>query len=558
MEAALEGPDRYLDLRLDLTNQAGASLLTAGGCWDQTFGQFLDPEERDARKSVVVQLQESQYEFVEWFAGWLADFREGRRGTENRETQVAMLGGDRRGGKTFIASAAVIAACVDVPISPGQKTSLISWVVCKSFRERFELEQWILTHVPSGWYRHRQAPEHEFLFHHGPVLRLLSADDPDALRQGRVDIAFVNEPQKMAGRAVANIILGASDLNGLVILACNPPRGGDSRGEWLFDVKEKIDDDLLAVAGGKKVDPIGIKYFHVDSKKNKSIDQIARHRAGRIVTVIDPSLSAGDVEGEWRRPQEKACWEFDKHRHLHLPPDIGLKDITHIVASEKGDYGKWSYVGGVDFDQRPFITAVIYKIFGDPDDPLFCAVDEFVGERRWTTAYWIETFSIWGAEDGRDYNPSSLLWIGDASSGFQGDYHDRDSDERTSFEVIEGHSVDGVHWTIIPPQDSRGKTGKARNPFVSERLDVYNDLLRRDKMLIDPAKCIYFAECNRRATTERQAARRKLKHNEWAHGIDAGTYPIYRLAPRPGTKTLPPGPGQLHAISFVPRGPRVL
>ncbi len=261
VEAALGGPDRWKDLRLDLTGPDGIPILTAGGRWGDTFKCFVDPAEQDAESAAVVQLQESQLEFISWFGEWLCDFREGIRGTAVRETQVAMLAGDRRGGKTFAGDAAVLAACIDVPIAPGQKTPLITWIVSKTFRERFELEQWILNRIPGEWYQHRQAPEHEFQFVHGPTLRLLSADDPDGLKQGRVDVCFINEPQKLQARAVANVILGASDLGGLTMFAANPPPAGSPRGEWMFDLKEALDDERVALAKGAKLEPFGVNTF---------------------------------------------------------------------------------------------------------------------------------------------------------------------------------------------------------------------------------------------------------------------------------------------------------
>src|SRR5690242_1370133 len=102
VEAALGGPSRWKDLRLDLTTPDGRAILVAGGRWDDTLKRFLDPNEQDAETSARIALQESQIEFVDWYARWLADFREGVRGTSARETQVAMLAGDRRGGKTFV------------------------------------------------------------------------------------------------------------------------------------------------------------------------------------------------------------------------------------------------------------------------------------------------------------------------------------------------------------------------------------------------------------------------------------------------------------------------
>lgn len=521
---ALGGPARWLDLRLDLLGLNGTPLVTAGGRWDKTYRRFGDDPGEAA--SVAIDLQESQIEFATWFGQWLGDFREGRRGGAAREVQLAMMAGDRRGGKTFVADAAILAACIDVPVAPGQDTPLIAWIVSKSFRERFELEQWILNRIPAEWYRHRQAPEHEFQFVHGPTLRLLSADDPDSLKQGRVDIAFINEPQKVQARAVANAILGSSDLGGLVILAANPPAGGNSRGEWLFDLKEAIDDERIAILKGSRAEPLGVRYFHVDSKKNKAIDQIARRRAGRIAAIIDPNLTAGDVEGEWRRPVDLAAWEFDKHRHLQAVPQLGAKDITAQVAGSHS-YGSWVVVAGVDFQNRPHIPAAFARVFGDPDDPTFWFVGEFIGERRHSEEQFLERFADYAEK--RGWTRKNLLWVGDASGSWQGSRHDFDGEERDSFAVWR---EDG--WEIVPSQEPRAnsKTGRGRNPEVADRLQLTNELLRRGRVFIDAAQCPWVAECFRKAETKREDGRRRLVGNKYAHGFDAATYLLWRLSPK--------------------------
>ena len=524
--AALEGPERFRDYALTIRAPSGDVLFVAGGRWDTHFKRYLDPEiEGDAHDFVKIVLVESQLEFFRWGVEWIAGWRDGYP----QEESLALLGGDRRGGKTFVLMTFGACVCVDVPLAPNGEPTQV-WVVAKSYTEKYELIEWMLNRIPggdSGFYHFVQSPHPEFQFKTGARLRILSADDPDSLKQGRCDLLLVNEPQLMQPRAVSNGILGTSDRGGLSVLACNPPKGGDSRGEFMFELKDAIDSEVFDLAKGKRVEPLGCKYFHFKSSDNAAINQAARKRAGRIAAIIDPNSAAGDVEGEWRRPSEFACWEFDKNKHLHVPPVLGLADCTATVASEKGEYGEWEFVAGIDFDKKPHIAAIIYKAFGDPDDPTFYAVDEFIGERRWTVRYWIETFAAWGLEPGRNYTPKTVLFVGDASSGFQGEDHDKESDERTSYEVIED-----AGWCIIPPQDHRGKTGRARNPFVDERLDVYNDQLRRGKLYIDPGKCPWFAECNRKATTLKITGRRKLKHDKWAHAIDAGTYPIYRLAPR--------------------------
>ncbi len=535
VEAALEGPDRYRDMRFDMARADDSLILAAGGRYDKTFGRFLDPAEvGDAEGRIVIVQQESQYEFIEWYAEWLCAFREGYP----RETQLAMLAGDRRGGKSFALLEAVLAACVDVPITRNG-TPLIAWLVAKTFRERFELEQWILNRIPDNWYHHQAAPEHQFHFVHGPTLRLLSADDPDGLKQGRADIVGVNEPQKMAARALANIIMGVSDLGGLTILAANPPSGADSRGEWLFDVKEAIDDERVALAQGKPIDSLGVRYFQVDSKKNKAIDQIARRRAGRLAALIDPSITAGDVEGSWKRPGDKACWEFDKHKHLHAVPQLGLlQNVTARVAKAAGLHGgDWLAVAGGDFQDKPHIVSTIWQAFGDPDAPIFWAIDELAGERRWTEEEYLDHFTDHFAERELVYTPKNLAWVLDASAFWQDASH---TTGRTSAGIFKDKG-----WpSVFPPQQPRSDKpdAKARNPFVDDQLQVFNELLRSDRLRIDPIRCPWLAECVREAVTKRDSGRRKIFQNKYAHALASALYAIWRLAGRKKPTKAGPAP----------------
>jgi len=500
-----------------------STLLFAGGVWDRIEHVFVrqTPDE-----VCCIDLEESQVEYTSWFAEFLRDFREGYP----RDISAALIAGDRRAGKTFDAYFCQWSALIDVPLLPSTGKPAIGWTISKTYKERDELDQLVATFLPEKWFDASRAPEHRYDLKNGSVLRNLSADDPDSLKQGVVDWLLYNEGQKMAARAVVNGLYGTADRAGLCMIACNKPTASDSRGEWLFDLREAINDEQVSRAKGAKVEPLGIKFFGFSSKDNTKIDQPARRRVGRLAAIIDPGQAeADDADAalDWKRPGDKALWEFEKHRHLQAQPQLGARDVTCEVVAERGEYGtKWTHVAGIDFDFRPHIVCVINRIFGSADDPTFHSVDEFAGEKLWTVKQWIEEFAAWG--EARGYTPETLLFIGDASSGWRRPEDPKLEDEdRNAFEVIQG-----AGWTIIPPQDHRGATGRARNPRVDERLDLANDHLRRDRWFIDPIRCPWLAECAREALTERKMARRRLVHNKHAHAIDASTYPIWRLAPR--------------------------
>lgn len=539
---ALLGDGALLDMRLDLTAPGGLdeALLVAGGCWDQTDQRFLDPiSEREATSAVTIPMQESQAPFVNWGASWLSDFREGRQDTEYSRIRLVLLDGARRGGKTFGGIGLVIATCVDVPIAR-DGTPLIAWIVCKSFRERFQLEKWITNRIPvtsqgrpnkKAWAKHLGAPTHEFHFVHGPILRLLSADRDDATKQGRVDIALIDEPQKMGAAAVANVVQGAGDLGGLVMLTANPP-GKNSRGAWMYDLMEAIEDRRIAAQQGRPMTPLAVKRFFVDASLNKAIEQQARTDAGEIVKIINPDQARGDVDASWEKPGEHATkgWSEAKHRVLHALPETNHRDFpdcTQTVLNERGIWGGWEVAAGADFQDKSWaIAGVLARCFGDPRDPIIWFCDEHydnTDERGYLDSF-SDRFAI-----SRGYTRERVLWIGDASGSWQNASH---SEGRTSFAIWRAN-----HWTIIPPQDPKAEDddledgeARARNPFVDDQLALWNELIRRDRVRIDPVRCEYLAECVAKAVTKRNRGRRGIVQNKWAHALSCALYLTWRIA----------------------------
>lgn len=535
---ALEGPARYQDLALALRRaKTGETLLWAGGLWDRLERRFVD----DATPTDVVSiyLEESQVEFTRWFERFLGDFREGYP----RDISLALVAGDRRGGKSFNVYFCQIAALIDVPKLASGLPS-VGWTVSKTYRERDELDQLILGYLPKEFYRHQRAPEHRFTFANGGVLRNLSADDPDSLKQGRVDWLLYNEPQKMMARGIVNGLYGTADQGGLCMMAANRPRAGDSRGEWLYDLKEAIDDEIKTQAEAHGRAPLGAVYFNFSSKQNTKIDQPARKRVGRLAGIIDPATAEADNDDavDWKRPGERACWEFDKRRHLRPAPQVGLVDCTREIL-QRHAWGDWDAAGGLDCQSKPHIPTAVLKCFGDPEKPLYCFVDEHVEVGRSLTE---EQFLDGFAEaHGDRYRKENLLWIIDNSSIWQGPKHDFDGGERPSGDVLEGYG-----WTVIGAQAPapNSKTGRGRNPRVDERLQLYNELLRQDRIWIDPKRCPWLIECHREALTKRDTGRRRLVGNLYAHMIDAATYPIWRLERRPSG--FRPGPGDVRIVKL--------
>jgi hypothetical protein len=281
------------------------TILWAGGRWDRLDLWFIDQEPETGR---IVLLEESQIEFARWFNTWLRDFREGLP----RDTSLVLAGGERRGGKTFDLQICTIAAAIDVP-------RCITWLVARSFRERDEIDQMLRDLIPSQWYRHRKAPEYRSEWVHGSVSRLQSAIDAESLKQGRADVVFLNEGQKMDMAALANALGGTIDRGGLALVAGNPPRY--VRGEWVLDLKE-------AIAEGRVT---GCKFFGFSSALNTRIDQDARSRFKSILKALDPDTADADAEGAWRPVGDVAYASFNRKLHCRST----VEDVTSRVTNQR-------------------------------------------------------------------------------------------------------------------------------------------------------------------------------------------------------------------------------
>lgn len=526
---ALEGPARYKDLALALVrDKTGETLLWSGGVWDALEGRYLD--ERTPSLVATVALEESQVPFTRWLAEFVRDFREGYP----RDISLALAAGDRRAGKTFAAYLGQIAAINDVPFLPHTGAPIIGWTISHTYRERAELNDLIASVLPSWFYRGGKAPDYRYEFahappgRHGPHLRNLSADDPDALKQGRADLVLYNEPQKMQARAIVHGLYGTADQAGLTLLAANRPSEHDSHAEWLYDLKEAIDDELRLQAQQHQREPLGAVFFGFKSKDNTKIDQPARRRVARLAAIIDPAQAAADdddADAPWRKPGDRASVEFDKHRHVALVPELGARDCTQQVLERCGFWGEHDAAAGVDFQDKPHIASTVARFFGDPDAPLVQFVDEHIDkadERRYLDGF----FSRFGPL--RGYSRSRLAWIGDASGSWQTGKHDGEG-ERTSFSIWKDEGCE-----ILPPQDPVGDTGRARNPFVDDQLQLWNELLRTDRLRLDPKRCPWLIECAREAKTKRDNGRRRIVQNKYAHALAAALYLVWRVWSRSG------------------------
>jgi hypothetical protein len=202
----------------------------------------------------VLTVESSQVEYVRAFGEWLKAYQRDLP----RPAFVDVLAGKRRGGKTWVMVALILLAAVAVPYrlhKDGHRVNFIGWLVVPSYPEQRELHEdimavlarrrdiasremlQVLGAIPEKWWTFRPHPTNGYMFVHGSQVYLKSANRPDSLKQGRVDVVGLNEGQKVDSEAPVHCAGNTIDGGGLLIMAANAPRR--ARGQWLKEVKYK-------------------------------------------------------------------------------------------------------------------------------------------------------------------------------------------------------------------------------------------------------------------------------------------------------------------------------
>ena len=506
--AEAEGPERYLDLCLILRRaRTKETLLWAGGQWDRAARTFTEADPEFAK---IVDLEESQIEFTRWFATWLQAFREGWP----RDISLALAAGERRAGKTFDLLLCALATLIDVP--EVDKSSTLGWVVSANYQERDEIDKTIREVIPAAWYRHWKAPEHRYQLANGATLRNVSADDPETLKRGRVDVVLYNEAQKMPVAALSNGIYGTADKGGIALLAANPPRR--RVGEWLVGLKEAIDERVVD----------GAKFFGFSAKDNTKIDQPARGRIGDLLRLIDPKAAKADDEGAWLPVGDRAYHAFKRVEVLAPFPDVA-PDVTEAFLRRRCGRA-YLNAGGADFQGTPHHAGVVGRLIGAVTEPTLWIIDELIAEQS-TEDDFLDL------ADEKGYAPESLLWVGDASGQWQDGKHNF-SGGRASFEIFKRR-----RWHVVPPTIKKTDRGEfSKNPHIDDRLNLVNKMLGTGHLRVDPNRCPRLAEALKECPLAVGKFAAKKPYGVYSHITDALGYLCYWLFP-PTRKMVAPRAG---------------
>lgn len=508
-ERELQEANRHITIAVQWRLPDGSTLLHAGGVWDAIDKRYLAKEPDRVR---VIRLKESQVEAARWLAWWFQERRAGRK----RDFRTLALWGDRGGGKTVMAVIGQITFLIMFPSLDGSPTMV--WQVVSSYKERNEIEREIQKHFPFDglWYTHRKAPELLYQFAHGPTLRTMSANKPDTLKQGTLDLIYYNEATKILEDAYTNGLPRLKDHDGLCILATNPPKS--NRGRW---VKKLYDEAAERKEAGRA---FSVRFVNIQSKYNDSIHQDAADDVADQVRVLNPRLAQADIDGMMLPVDQPAYWEWSTHRNARSLPDLG--DITAQYL--KGRTGRaYPYLVGADFQGRPHMVAVICKIYGSAESPQIYVVDEIICPQA-TERDLAETVLEAG------YTPDHALWIGDASGQWQNGKHTRT--EYDSFRAIRDC---GYH--IQPPVRPKTADHRPANPPIEQRVGLINAMLKDGSIQVDRELAPRLADALKECILKENRHGRVIPVGKHAHITDALGYPVWWVYSK-GQRKLPPGP----------------
>lgn len=534
------------------------TLLSAGGLWDRQRRDFapgppavlreqdlaaLPDEQRGALCAAhVITVTDSQIGYVEAFADWLFCFLHDLP----RPAALDVLAGKRRGGKTYVMVACVLAAAIAVPVRrrAGKEIAFVGWLVVAGYPEQREIHEDVhdVLRAPEGaaldttaWFRRRPLPHNSYEFANGATVFIKSAHNAEALKQGRVDLIGLNELQKMDGDAVVHAAGNTIDAGGLVMGTANPPR--KVRGAWLLDIRE-------AWRAGRVTDPEDglpvVRWFDVDPKGNPHTNQAARRKFKLLAELASPKLAAADASGDWNQINDIVCPKWDVGLVLDAVPP-GWENCTGEVIRKMGlrEYLRrpetYLNFGGLDFNKSPHMAAVRWECFRDPMRPgvvIFVAMAELTSNPESDKGHTEKEFI--GELFERGWRPDETLFIGDPSGQWQSSEHRKRGGVKqghSSFDLfrsptvveLQGEEVAIEAWDIFAPTTWKLRDSKHyAHPRKIESIDDVNELMRTKRLYVlssCPALIEAFTKCSTRTSGP---------NSEHWHIFDAARYPIHR------------------------------
>lgn len=512
--ALLRGPDGEAVLRIEV-------VARFGGRWDSLERRFTkEPPEAP----LLFDLQESQVEITRAFVERFAAFKKGKRHKLNTLFAVD----DRGGGKTLICLLLLLGAVLDHP-KHSDGADVIAWIVSVNHGERLEIDREIKRWIPASWYTKREFPQHLLLLANGAVVSLISCDDTESTKQGRVDLFWVNEGAKLSSVPFENAIPRLKDRKGFCLIASNPPTVSRPCGAWVQELWEKYQE---AQANGERCP---IAFHRCSSKWNVTVDSETNTDVGLVLRWLNPERARADDEGlilpvgqyAYRPPfsPTEHVLEFDPA--VWEPRDI-TRQITARLAGAPADW-----ILGHDFQFNPGNACVPLKVYGTLEEPVVWVHSDFLvtgDEHDLISA--LEADLEWLTDNDLRGEPrfeaGNTINIGDPSGTWQDFLHAKGKDSFSAFRARK--------WRLLPPQPPKVPGNKPPHPPVQLRIARVNALLRAGRLFIAKGKTTErIVESLKKCQIKRSSLGRIRPVGEYTHLTDALGYAIWWLLPRFGT-----------------------
>ena len=570
-----DATERFLAIRLEMRTVDGTRLLSGGGIWDKRLNRWRTPEHLTvllgdeiaaADQEVlgpahILTVEASQVEYVQAFGQWLKSYKR----NEPRPSFVDVLAGKRRGGKTWVMVALILLAAVAIPYrthTDGQRVTFVGWLVVPSYPEQRELHEDILAvisrraenkrnvearelvsllrAIPDKWWHYRPHPTNGYMFAHGSQVFLKSANRPDSLKQGRVDVVGLNEGQKVDSEAPVHCAGNTIDGGGLLIMAANAPRR--ARGQWLKEVKYACDDGRMVNPNtGQQV----VRWFWVNPDQNTRIHQDSRDNFRIFAGVVNPKLMRADAESEWNDSTDVAMFAFKPSNVLTVVPAAWVPVSGEVIAAMRlrdtiRHSSTYTSFGGTDFNKWPWFAFVGFKAYRDPSRNnalIYVAEREFRNEQDRDRPMTEREVIVELYKSG--WQPEEIVLIADASGQWQ------NSESRQKGGVSAGHSsydlfrsathaYDGDQEIVIPAWEMHAPTTwklrdskHFRDPRKLENIDECNELFRQQRLFVMDS-CRHLITACKKAPLDPYIAGTPQELRDLVHILDAFRYPIHR------------------------------
>lgn len=445
------------------------SVAEFGRRWDRlTRAWSPDPPET----ALVFDLMESQVAITRIFKARWECFKAGKRHGKH----TYFLVDDRAGGKSLICLLLVLAAKLDFPVHH-DGAEVVVWLISVNHPASRELAREIRRWLPSDWFRIQEHPHHVIHLAHGGQIIMMSTDVPDDLKNGRNDLALLNEGAKMSSEPYESGIPRTKDRRGFWLIPSNPPLR--TKGAWIAEVHEKYEN---AIATGER-NPV--EFVPCNSKLNISIDSESNADVTTVLKWISPARAAADAEGLIRPLGERLYsppFSIAAHRKKFVPEAWEAMDITRLVTKQETGV-EFDWIVTTDYQLRPGCVGTLAKIFGSRENPIFWILDDYWAEGS-------EDDLIDDMEEDRRFveaggtprvNPKNTLVVGDCSGATQNYKHEKGKDSFAPF-AARGYK-------IVPCNRPRrsGPDAVAKNPPVDRTLGRVHTALREGRLLFDPA-----------------------------------------------------------------------